>query len=167
MNPREGHYHLVHSQPRPAGVVDYDHRATSGKLRQLKSLIHVNRNVAVFQIGTLAPIALHCEALRRVQSTVAFVAYEWGRLSCMGLYRSARRKLAKQSVRIGGRPTDLSATFFPTSQSLFFGLKIQRQTSQACAGAACARPSVFSGGTASGPAMPSLRSCKKFSSVAA
>lgn len=44
--------HNSHNQPRPAGVVDCDHRATGGKTPQLKFLNYVILPSQLFQFGT-------------------------------------------------------------------------------------------------------------------
>ena len=167
MTPREANDYS-HLQPRPAVVVDCVHRATGGKCWQPESLLRSNHNVASFHCGTglvRAPNDRRCVSLRRVQSTVAFVECEWGRVSCTEQYRSERSTLAKPSDRIVGRPTHLSVMSSPISQSAFYGLKTQRRTSHRLPNAACAKPSASSAAAANGRAMPSPRSSPKFSFV--
>lgn len=89
-----------------------------------------------------------------------------GDVPCTEPYRKARPKPAKSPDTLVGRPTDLSeTTFSPTSQSLSSGEKTPLRISRRRAAAACAKPSAFSAVTASGRAMRSPPSCRKFSSV--
>lgn len=52
MMSRNGNHFAHNAQPRPAAVVDCDHRATGGNCWQLKSSNYRNHNVAVFRNGT-------------------------------------------------------------------------------------------------------------------
>jgi hypothetical protein len=89
-----------------------------------------------------------------------------GDVPCTEPYRKARPKPAKSPDTLVGRPTDLSeTTFSPTSQSLSSGEKTPLRISRRRAAAACAKPSAFSAVIASGRAMRSPPSCRKFSSV--
>ena len=82
-------------------------------------------------------------------------------------YRSSVPEPRKASDRKVGSPTDLSATLFPTSASLFFGLKIQLQTLLQRVAAAFAKPSDFSAVIANGLALHRPRSSQKFCLVKA
>lgn len=125
--------HIVHFQPRPALVVDCVHRATVGNVWQLKSLTYHNHNVALFRFGTRAHGEIRfARASSARDSAVSFlvrqsVAFAFGGfVSCVHHQGRSTRSPAKPPVRKVGRPTDLSATHFPTSASSSFGRKTRR-----------------------------------------
>lgn len=153
--------YVGHSQPRPSPV-DCDHRATRGKYAQLKSSYRRHAPSSVFQNKTDAPNAMHCASLRRVQSTVAFVECEWGRVSCMEPYRRVRVRLAKSTDRVVKRPTIWSKMFSPASLS-HCGARTLRHRSQPSSGAACAPSSATWKARAIGQATRSQPSFQKFS----
>lgn len=109
--------------------------------------------------------AQHFEFARSVRSisSRSCVALS-GSVPCMELQSSYPQRPRKPPVRIGGRPTNLSAMCFPISANAFFGLKTQRRTSRRRQVAACGRPSGISAAT-NGPAMPWPQYSKKFSIV--
>jgi len=171
--------HVAHSQPRPS-FVDCDHRATDGKLRQLESLIYDNHNVAVFQFGTFAHSEMRssrANSARRFgiwpqgQLTACFVAFAWGRLSCVQYRESSAREPLKPSDKRVGRPTTLSVMRFHTSASSFFGRKIRRHISlrplrnSAARSVRHERQSDISAVTAIGRATRRPRSSPKFLNV--
>lgn len=158
MTPREAH-HYTHMQPRPAVVVDCDHAATAGKVRQLKSSDRHHHNVAVFHCGTHAR---RFSVSLRVRQSVAFAF--GGFVSCVhhqGRRTRAPRKTTDRTVR---RPTNWSKTFSQTSLS-HCGERTQRRRSQPSSVAACAPSSATWKARANGPARPSQQSSKKFSCV--
>lgn len=131
MNPCNRNHFAHNSQPRPAAVVDCDHRATSGKTAQLKSLTQDNHNVAVFQFGTRAHDDmrwhnLHTRGSSRAHFSSSFrirrsVTYR-GRLSCVlstgdrsqarpelaDRLRKAQRQIRNFNEIIGNLRTELS-----------------------------------------------------------
>jgi len=117
----------------------------------------------------IEPKARCCAELRQApkSSGSRFVSVALGVASWVHYRGRSARSPRKPSVRIGGHPTDLSATSFPTSQSSFSGRKTPLRTSPRSLAAACARPSGFSAVIANGLAMRSPPSCRKFSFVAA
>ena len=117
--------------------------------------------------------ARRCAGLRSVRSrSSVFVAFAWGR-SCMEPYRSEPQLLAKPSVRIGGRPTELSVTRLQRYASSSCGRKTQlrisltRFTNSPASRARRAPLSDISAATAIGRATRKPRSLPKFSNAKA
>lgn len=179
--------HIAHSQF-PQAVASCSWDTDRGFFRAQVNSSHIRQSTesALFQIGNFARAgsALHCAPARSVaprapsraqarhnlhidskSSCSVALRKSGGVVPCTEQYRRALMRRVKPSDTIVGSPTDLSATYFQTSRSSCFGLKIQRQSSRMRVAAACDRPSAFSAVTVNGRVMPSPRSCKKFSFV--
>jgi hypothetical protein len=158
MTPREAH-HNSHAQARPADAcfsLTYVDPALSGRQLKFSSPRHVAENV--FRNGTRVPNAVRCSSSHGIQSTVVFVAYQWGRLSCMGIYQAGLSKLAKSNGAFVRALTKLSALgdllssarlYGPSKQQLISRASLAKMSGQARAGfqansshqASCSRPS--------------------------
>lgn len=172
MTPREAH-HNSHAQARPAAACfSLTHVDPRNRTRQLKSSYLRHHAGRLFRNGTCAPSAMRCSSARAVRSKSSSVPVAlWGLCSCVHHRGRRTRAPRKPSVRIGGRPTDLSVMLFQKSASASFGPKTRRHISLQPLRNSAARPARhelqndISAAIAIGRAMRRPRSLPKFSSV--
>lgn len=104
----------------------------------------------------------HCAVTCLIQSTVAFVACEWGCSSCLEYRGSGANRPSKSTDRVVNRPTNWSDAFLPTSLSPC-GERTLRHHSRPSSVAACAPSNATWKARANGPVRPSQQSSRKFS----
>lgn len=168
MTSRKGHNHVLHTQRRPARGLDCDQTAMSGKTAQLESSFGSDSNSTMFRNETArARRSTSLQGRSRSSSfQVSFVLRMGALVSCMEQYRSEQRMLVKPSDHLIGSTNKCSVHVSLMSRGCF-GPQKQRQTSHPSSDAQSALLSFGSLVSATGLAMRSPRSSKKFSSVTA
>jgi hypothetical protein len=130
MTRREAHQFAHCSQP-PLAVAYLSYVAGEARDTQLKSSSPCHAPLSLFRNGTRAPNGLRCAARRSVQSTVEFVAYQWGCLSCMGVYQVGSSRLVKSNGAFVRALTKLSVQGDLLSSARLYGQSRLQLTSRA------------------------------------